>query len=203
VTEDEARNWVIARFGQEKMELLAHLAEIVTAENKYQNLVSRTSLLSIWNRHLVDSAQLMELVLDTGLWLDVGTGGGFPGLAIAALRTDPVVLCEPRRRRADFLERAAAIMGLPNVRVEARKVSSLSRMTAAIVSARAVASIDVLLRDTRAVSSRRTKFVFPRGRSGADELSAAKRNWQGMFHVKQSITDADSMIVTATEVRPS
>lgn len=201
VTEDDAKDWVLTHFGEAKAQLLADLAEIVATENERQNLVSRTTLGTMWSRHLVDSAQLLDMAPQDGLWLDVGTGGGFPGLVVAALRADPVILCEPRRRRAEFLESAAAAMNLGHVRVEACKVANLPRMTATVISARAVAPIDVLLRDTRDVSDRSTRFVFPRGRSGADELSAAKRNWRGMFHVKPSVTDPASVIITAHDVR--
>ena len=193
----------MARFGPEAVDLLSRMADLVAAESERQNLVSRTTLASIWSRHIVDSAQLLDLAPRQGVWLDVGTGGGFPGLVVAALRTDPIILCEPRRRRAEFLESTAAAMGLAHVVVEARKAATLRPMTVSVVSARAVAPIDTLLGDTRGVSDRTTTFVFPRGRSGADELSAAKRNWRGMFHVKPSVTDPASVIVVARDVRPA
>ncbi|VVS97753.1 Ribosomal RNA small subunit methyltransferase G [Sphingomonas sp. EC-HK361] len=203
MTESDARAWIVSRFGDHKAALLERFGEIVGEENERQNLVSKATLDSIWTRHLVDSAQLVPLAPECGTWLDIGTGGGFPGMIVAALREQPVVLCEPRRQRAQFLKTSAGLLGLSNVSVEQRKVAALSGFTPAIISARAVAPVDVLFRDTLHLTHPDTLFVFPRGRSGTDELSAAKRNWRGMFHVKQSITDADSVIVTATKVRPS
>ena len=203
MTEDDARAWIVTTFGDEKAALLERFGELVAEENCRQNLVSKATLDAIWGRHLVDSAQLVLMAPPAGAWLDIGTGGGFPGLVVAALREETTILCEPRRQRAEFLANAAGLLGLKNVTVEQRKAAALAIPKPAVISARAVAPIDVLFRDTRHLTEQTTLFVFPRGRSGRDELSAAKHNWRGMFHVKHSITDADSVIVTATEVRPS
>ena len=71
------------------MAKLAAFVELVKAEAERQNLISRSTLSSIWARHVVDSAQLASLAGPEGGWLDVGTGAGFPGLVIAILRSSP------------------------------------------------------------------------------------------------------------------
>src|SRR3546814_18281315 len=63
-------------------------------------------------RHVVDSAQLLDWADRDGSWLDVGAGAGFPGMLVALLSDRPVALCEPRKRRAAFLERAAAALDI-------------------------------------------------------------------------------------------
>jgi 16S rRNA (guanine527-N7)-methyltransferase len=202
MTEEEARTWIAGRFGVSRETLLAKLVDEVRAEATRQNLVSPSTLDTMWARHVVDSAQLLSLVSDAaGEWLDIGTGAGFPGLVIACLREAPITLCEPRRRRADFLQAAAARLGLADrVTVAACKVERLSGVRP-LISARAVASLDALFAAAAPVSDRDTFWLLPKGRSAREEVEAARKTWHGSFHVEQSITDPGSHIVVATGVR--
>lgn len=202
MNEREARQWVQDKFGVSRETLLAELVDQVLDEAQRQNLVSPASMAEMWSRHIVDSAQLLALVRDeNGPWLDIGTGAGFPGLAIACLRDAPITLCEPRRRRAEFLEAAAAKLGVGgHVSVATCKVERLSGRWP-IISARAVSSLDALFAAAEHVSDRETLWVLPKGRSAREEVAAARKTWHGSFHVEQSITDPDSYIVVATDVR--
>ena len=202
MTEDEARGWIVDRFGVSRETLLGALVDEVRAEAAQQNLVSPSTLGTMWARHVVDSAQLLDLAASArGAWLDIGTGAGFPGLVIACLRDAPMTLCEPRRRRAEFLEAAVARLGLADrVTVAACKVERLGSVRR-IISARAVASLDALFAAAAAVSDRDTLWLLPKGRSAREEVEAARKTWHGSFHVEQSITDPDSHIVVATGVR--
>jgi 16S rRNA (guanine527-N7)-methyltransferase len=202
MTEDEARGWVTERYGVPRETLLARLVDEVRAEAALQNLVSPSTLETMWARHVVDSAQLLELAATaSGDWLDIGTGAGFPGLVVACLRDAPVTLCEPRRRRADFLERTAARLGMANrVTVAPCKVERLAGRRP-IISARAVAALDALFTGAAAVSDRDTLWLLPKGRSAREEVAVARKTWHGSFHVEQSITDPASYIVVATDVR--
>ena len=195
----DARQWIVDRFGVSRETLLASLAEIVRIGASQQNLIAPSTLDSLWSRHIMDSAQLLTLSGGIeGLWLDIGTGAGFPGLVIACLRPAPMLLCEPRKRRAQFLEAAAARLGLSHVRVVAAKVESLSLPQAAsVISARAVSSLTGLLASAEHVSARDTLWLLPKGRGAREEVAEARKTWQGSFHVEQSLTQPDSLIVTA------
>ena len=202
MTEDQARRWIIDRFGVSRETRLARLVEAVLQESTRQNLISPNTVGTIWERHVVDSAQLLFLAGGrSGEWLDIGTGAGFPGLVIACLRPEPITLCEPRKRRTDFLAATADLLGISEqVTVESCKVERLSGVRS-IISARAVASLDVLFAAGAAVSDRGTLWLLPKGRSAREEVEAARKTWHGSFHVEQSITDPDSHIVIATDVR--
>ena len=201
MTEDEARDWAAARFDTAAIERLDHLAAIVTVESDQQNLIARSTLATIWSRHIVDSLQLAPLAPDDGDWLDIGTGAGFPGLAIAAVQPDRrFILIEPRRLRADFLRDTAAALGLPKVEVVTGKVESV-RDHAAVISARAVAQVAPLLASAIQCADNGTVWLLPKGRSAREEVARAKQRWHGMFHVEQSITDPESSIVIARGVR--
>jgi 16S rRNA (guanine527-N7)-methyltransferase len=201
MTEDEAQQWIRDRFGAEGQSRLAHLADLVRAEAAHQNLVSASTLESLWVRHIVDSAQLIQFAGDSdGVWLDVGTGAGFPGLVVAALRDRPTILVEPRRRRADFLTIAAGALGLSRtVTVIASKVET-AKVSAAIISARAVAPVEALLASATHVATAETRWLLPKGLRAREEVARARETWHGMFHVEHSVTDPDSLIVIASKV---
>lgn len=201
MNEEEARDWASARFDSDAIGRLDQLAAIVTVESDQQNLIARSTLPAIWSRHIVDSLQLVALAPETGDWLDVGTGAGFPGLAVAAAQPERrFILVEPRRLRADFLRDTAAALGLAHVEVVTGKVESV-RTIAAIISARAVAQVGPLLASAHHCSNKETIWLLPKGRSAREEVARAKQNWHGMFHVEQSITDPESNIVVARGVR--
>jgi 16S rRNA (guanine527-N7)-methyltransferase len=206
MTEDEARSWIRDRFGVSRETLLQRFDTLLRDEAQRQNLISASSFDQLWARHFVDSAQLIELAPDAGrgAWLDIGTGAGMPGLIVAALIDRPVVLVEPRAKRADFLARSADALGIRHrVSVEARKIEAYKPLNrAAIVSARAVAELSQLLASAAHIADSSTIWLLPKGRSAQSEVEAARSAWQGSFHVEPSITQPESGIVIARGVHP-
>jgi 16S rRNA (guanine527-N7)-methyltransferase len=96
--------------------------------NKTINLVSKSSVDQIWQRHLLDSAQIYRFGAPVGLWLDIGSGGGLPGVVMSILGAD-VVLVESDQRKATFLRETARVLGL-KLRVVNDRVESISPMGA-------------------------------------------------------------------------
>lgn len=204
MTEDDARGWVRDRFGVSRETLLHHFLEAVIEESTRQNLIAGATIPRIWQRHVVDSAQLVPLSKGAGdgLWIDIGTGAGFPGLVAAILTDRPVLLIEPRRKRAEFLERSVLLLGLAlRVRVAQGKAENI-QASATVISARAVAALPALFSVAHHLSTPNTLWLLPKRRSAQAEVAAAKAAWQGTFHVEQSLTDPDSFIVVAERVVP-
>ncbi|OYY79725.1 MAG: 16S rRNA (guanine(527)-N(7))-methyltransferase RsmG [Sphingomonas sp. 28-62-20] len=202
MTEEEARSWIVERFGVSRETLVERFVNLLVAESTRQNLVSAASMDQIWRRHIVDSAQLLALAgaPEDGHWIDIGTGAGFPGMIIALLSDRPVTLIEPRRKRADFLTDAAKTLGLARrVVVHARRAEQVT-MTASVISARAVAQLPELLAAAAHLSHRETLWLLPKGPSAREEVAAAAQTWHGSFHVEHSITEAGSLIITAKGV---
>ena len=201
MTEEEARSWVREHFGVSRETLLARFVDIVLVEASQQNLISTATLPQIWRRHVVDSAQLVPLAGDyIGDWVDVGTGAGFPGIVIAVLIDQPVVLVEPRRKRAEFLQRAIADLGLTRRAIVHTARAEQVMGQAAVISARAVAALPELLAATVHLSTKKTRWVLPKGKSAREEVAIAQAAWHGVFHVEQSLTDPDSLIILAEKV---
>lgn len=206
MTEEEARQWIRDRYGVPRETLLERFADILRDESARQNLISAASLDQLWARHLVDSAQLLTLAdaAGRGDWIDVGAGAGLPGMVVAILSDRAVVLVEPRAKRAEFLRQAADALQLTKrVTVIASRVEVYKpARPAAIVSARAVSALPGLLQSTIHCTDSSTVWLLPKGRNAHSEVEAARHAWQGVFHVEPSITQLESGIVVAREVRP-
>lgn len=201
MTEDEAKAWIAERFGEAGVAAMTLLASLVREEAVVQNLIAPSTLDALWSRHIVDSAQLLGLgAPHLGTWLDIGTGAGFPGLVIAALTDRPVILVEPRKRRADFLTQCCIALGVAErTRVVAAKVERVE-VQAAVISARAVAALSDLLAAGAHCSTWNTLWLLPKGRGAREEIASAQQAWHGAFHVERSVTDPESLIVIAKEV---
>jgi 16S rRNA (guanine527-N7)-methyltransferase len=185
---------------RETFEKLKAYAALLRAEAARHNLVSASTLSSLWDRHILDSAQLVRFEPRPGAsWADIGSGAGLPGIVIACLVGGPVTLIEPRRLRAEFLHKVCDTLRI-NASVFASKVERVDGKYE-VITARAVANLARLLKISAHLSTRKTVWALPKGRGAAEELAEARRTWQGVFHVEQSVTDADSRIVVATGVR--
>lgn len=201
VTEAGAQTWLREVLGVDDagMERLAHLVALLLEENDRQNLVARGTLPQVWVRHIVDSAQLLHVSRETlpeGEWLDLGTGAGFPGLAVAALQSNrPVTLVDSRRLRTEWLQRAADALGLNNVRVVLSRVEDLPSGPHAVISARAFAPLDKLVTLSARFSTPDTVWLLPKGAGAAQELQMLPESWNHVFHVEQSLTDANAGVI--------
>lgn len=173
---------------------------MLVAENERQNLIAASTIPTLWVRHIADSAQL--LALDTrdgdGLWIDLGSGPGLPGLVVAILSERPMLLVESRRRRCDFLRAVVAELTLGHVEVAEAPLERVATRAAATISARAFAPLDRLIDLSARFSTESTRWLLPKGRNAVKELALLPQPWQNLFHVEQSRTDADSQILVAS-----
>ena len=200
--EAAARAWVEREFDvpRETMAQLDVFAGLLREENERQNLVSKASLDQLWCRHIADSAQLLRFAPDPrASWVDLGTGAGFPGLIVAALHAGPVTLVEERRRRADFLRRAAEAMRI-TVEVVQAKAQAVPPTPFDVISARAFAPLARLLDFGTGFSTAKSVWLLPKGRNAETELAALDAKWQGDFRLEPSVTDAQARIIVATGV---
>lgn len=195
----EARQFVSGLDGVDgaALDRLECLAALLAEENQRQNLVAAASLDHVWQRHIADSLQLLAYVpRETfGPWIDLGTGAGFPGLAVAcALLDRPVLMVESRARRIDWLQRACDSLGLSNAKVIGSRLELVESTQCSVISARAFAPLPKLLDLSARFSTADTIWLLPKGRSARQELQELT-GWQHMFHVEQSQTDPEAGII--------
>jgi 16S rRNA (guanine527-N7)-methyltransferase len=182
---------------------LEAFVELLTGENQRQNLVSRGTLAEVWTRHIYDSAQLLRFAPSNGTWLDLGSGAGFPGLIVAALWSGRVTMVESRKLRVEFLHTGAEVLGVRHrTDIVCAKIEAVPARPFDVISARAFAPLDKLLRLALPFSTEKTAWILPKGRNAQSELDAVVSSWQGAFRIEPSLTDADAGIIVATGVKP-
>ncbi|MGL3821985.1 16S rRNA (guanine(527)-N(7))-methyltransferase RsmG [Sphingopyxis sp. R3-92] len=200
--EEQARDWIDATFAPTPAQWgqLNGYASLLVDENDRQNLIAASTIPTLWVRHIADSAQL--LAFDgrdrEGVWLDLGSGAGLPGLVIAILSGRPVALVESRKLRCEFLRGVADGLNLPHVEVIEAPLERIETRAAATISARAFAPLGKLIDLSTRFSTESTRWLLPKGRNAVKELALLPEPWQRMFHVEQSLTDAESQILVGT-----
>lgn len=205
MTEDEARAKLIHAVPRETAERLEQLIAMVRAEMAHQNLIAASTADHIWTRHILDSAQLLDLAPQAvSRWLDLGSGAGFPGMVVAIMKSGlSVTLVESRRKRIDFLRSMIERLGLNDrVSVAGQRLETLAPSRYDVISARAFAPLDRLLPLAKPFADENTLWLLPKGRSAASELEAVTGTWQGAFSIVPSMTDTDAAIIVASGVAP-
>ncbi len=197
--EASARAWLrsIPEYNPQAEKRLERLVALLFEENGRQNLVSASSLDHIWQRHIADSAQLLlHVPRETGaLWLDLGTGAGFPGLICAILRPEArVQMVESRPRRSAWLKQLCTDLELSNACVIEMRLELLHTQLVSIIAARAFAPLERLLKLSARFSDANTYWLLPKGRSAAHELHELT-GWHHTFHVEQSLTNQDAGLI--------
>lgn len=185
---------------RETTERLEQFASLLRAEAAVQNLVSASTVETLWERHILDCTQLVGFAPPGASWIDVGSGAGLPGVVIAISTGDPVLLVEPRRLRAEFLGRVVTALGLKNARVEIAKAERVHGRFD-VITARAVAPLSKLLGITAHLSHPGTLWVLPKGRSAKSELAEAELSWHYDVRAEPSCTDPQSSILLLSNVR--
>lgn len=184
-------------FSEAVLQKFAILEELVRKWNPTINVVARSTLPDFWDRHIVDSTQVyLACPLRAGLWLDLGSGGGFPGIVVSILAHADVrvVMVESDRRKTAFLREAIRILAL-NSAVECLRIEDLPAQKADVVSARALASLTHLCGYAHVHMKPTGIAVFPKGRHAEEEVAIARENWTFDLESHQSLTGAGAAVL--------
>jgi 16S rRNA (guanine527-N7)-methyltransferase len=185
---------------RETVPRLEVLVDLIIHWNKKINLVSGGSIAAIWNRHILDSAQLWQLRRGSSKsWMDLGSGAGFPGLVVATIaaaerRELHVSLVESDQRKAVFLCTAARALGI-HVTVHAERITDVAAPLTDIVSARALAPLADLVAYAKSRRSPDGIALFPKGQTVHKELADASLRWRFEHRLHPSLTDPRSAVV--------
>ncbi|MBR0557657.1 16S rRNA (guanine(527)-N(7))-methyltransferase RsmG [Ciceribacter sp. L1K23] len=164
------------------------------------NLIGPSTKKDVWTRHIADSLQLASLVELPKRWIDLGSGAGFPGLIIAILMAERgdgwVHLVESNQKKASFL-RAALLETGGRGEVHAVRIEDFAKndIETDIVSARALASLDMLFEYSAPWLSQSARGLFHKGRDYRAEIDKARDRWQFDLVLHRSAIEADSVIL--------
>lgn len=182
-------------------ERLDRLVELFLSQQQKMNLVARSTVPELWSRHIADSLQLIALAPSARVWIDLGSGGGFPGLVIACALAGQagarVHLVESTKKKAIFLEEAARALSVPAivhpVRIEEFAATFGGRSD--VVTARALAPLDKLLELAAPLLKTGAKGLFLKGQDVAAELTAAAKCWTIKSTLVPSKTNPQARVV--------
>jgi 16S rRNA (guanine527-N7)-methyltransferase len=205
---DKARALALFPVSRETETQLDTYVEVFLRWQNKLNLVASSTLHKFWTRHIADSLQLLPLVPEARVWVDLGSGGGFPGIPIAcALAGQPgakVHLIESNGKKAAFLREAVRATGAPAVvhQERAEKFGESCTETVHAVTARALAPLKILCDQTFPLISRGAVGLFPKGQDIDAELTDAAKYWRLEASKVPSKTSPESSIVVIRTLKP-
>lgn len=177
-------------------------AGMLGAAQLQMNLVGPSTLNSVWDRHFADSAQLSILGPKSAVWLDMGSGAGFPGLVLALLGHGPMHLVEATSKKAAFLQQVCNALHVDmSVEVHCQRLENLALPSVEVITARACAPLLRLFDWGARFAGASTLWLLPKGQQVAQELAAARERYNFEADLVPSLTSPASWIVVARDVR--
>jgi 16S rRNA (guanine527-N7)-methyltransferase len=187
---------------------LQRLVDLLIEAQKRTNLIAPSTIPKIWTRHIADSLQLLALAPDARIWVDLGSGAGFPGLAIACALADrpgtEVHLVESTGKKANFLREAARETGAPAI-VHGVRIEDFVQnwdVKPDVVTARALAPLPTLLGLAHPLLKRGGQGLFMKGQDVGAELTEATQCWKFQPVLVPSKTSPESRIVVIPHLAP-
>lgn len=185
---------------RETYDKLRAFEELVRKWTQRINLVSRADANAIWERHIVDSVQVFDLAPDSGDWLDIGSGGGFPGIIVAILSDGrDLTLMESDKRKCTFLRTAIRELDL-TATVLTERIEEAPPQCADVLSARALTDLSGLLAFAERHLAPGGVALFPKGQRWQDEVAKAQEKWGFQYEAIPSITNPAASVLKIKEI---
>lgn len=203
---DKARALKLRPVSRETEERLARFIGLLRDWQAKTNLIARSTLTEVWTRHIADSLQLLDLVPNARRWVDLGSGGGFPGIplacALAEVAGGHVHLVERNAKKAAFLREAVRVTAAP-ASVHLSDIEDfVERFDGDVdcVTARALAPLNVLIGFIKPLVDRGAKAVLPKGQDIEEELTEATKYWRISYRLLPSRTDSHGRIIVVDHI---
>ena len=194
-----SREILAANVSRETLDRLDTYAALLEKWNPKINLVSKSTIPELWTRHLLDSTQVLDQAPTFAHWVDLGSGGGFPGLVVAILAAETYpeaqfTLIESDQRKCAFLRQVARECGLKPA-ILAERIESAAPQGADVLSARALASLDLLLGFAERHLKPEGVALLPKGARWKQEVTAAEAHWRFHCEPVPSTTESEAVIL--------
>jgi len=198
---DKAAALSLIRVSRETQERLDRFVELLEEWQAKTNLVAPSTLSNLWTRHVADSLQLLPLAPSARIWMDLGSGGGFPGVVIACALSESsgasVHLVERNSKKAAFLREALRVTSAPGIVHLSDIEDTVDRFAGRIdcVTARALAPLHQLIGFAEPLVTKGAKALFLKGQDVEAELTEATKYWNISAHLHASRTGGQGWIV--------
>jgi 16S rRNA (guanine527-N7)-methyltransferase len=198
----------LAPVSRETVERLDAFVALLLEWQAKTNLVAPSTLPQLWTRHIADSLQLFSIAPHLGTWIDLGSGGGFPGIVVACALSSvdgEVHLIERNNKKAAFLREALRVTGAPGTvhPIEVADFVDSFSAPADYITARALAPLKVLIDLSAPLIARGATALFLKGQDVEAELTEATRYWKLKHRLHLSLTSPGSFIVEVTAAEPA
>ena len=196
-------SWLKTDVSRETFERLEAYVALIEKWNPKINLVSKSSLPEIWDRHIWDSAQIFDISVEGSVWADFGSGGGLPGIVLAIFAKEcrpdmQFYLVESDQRKCAFLRNAVREIGL-KVKVHAERIEVLDPIGASVISARALTDLNGLLGFVERHAAKNGVAILPKGETWEKEILQAQENWSFKYEEITSETNNNATILKIKE----
>jgi 16S rRNA (guanine527-N7)-methyltransferase len=198
---DKAAALQLTPVSRETEARLDRFVDLLLAWQSKTNLVAPSTMPTLWTRHVSDSLQLLDIAPSAKVWMDLGSGGGFPGIVLAcALAERPgafVHLIERNAKKAAFLREALRVTDSPGTIHLADIVDVVDRIPVHIdcVTARAVAPLNQLMAFAEPLVKKGARALFLKGQDVEAELTEATKYWNIQPRLHASRTGGHGWIV--------
>jgi 16S rRNA (guanine527-N7)-methyltransferase len=208
LTADKARALKLFPVSRETEKRLDTFVEALLLWQRTTNLVAPSTLPRLWTRHIADSLQLIEHAPDAQVWVDFGSGGGFPGMVVACALTDTpgalIHLVESNGKKAAFLREAVRATGVP-AQVHQERVERFGESCEEpvdVVTARALSPLKTLCDQAFPLIAKGAIGLFPKGQDVDAELTEAAKYWTLQAVKVPSKTSPEGAIVVIRGLEP-
>ena len=184
-------------------ETLDKFSTYVALLEKWQkaiNLVSKKSLMDVWERHVLDSYQILKFApKDNGVWIDMGSGAGFPALIVAMAGDFEVHVIESDHRKCQFMRDVSRETSTP-ITIHTKRIDAVEPFPAAVISARALASLEKLLEFSTNFATPDTVYIYLKGQDVDAELTQAAKCWSMETIKHQSLSSSEGSVLELRNV---
>jgi 16S rRNA (guanine527-N7)-methyltransferase len=208
LAEDRARALQLTPVSREIAERLDRFAALLLKWQHRINLIASSTIPILWTRHIADSLQLLDQAPDAKIWIDLGSGAGFPGIVVACALADApgaaVHLVESNGKKANFLREAVRLIDAPATVHGMRIEDFVNNFNARpdVVTARALAPLKQILALAHPLSKTGAQGLFLKGQDVGSELTQASKYWKFEPVLVPSKTNPNSRIVSVRDWEP-
>ena len=190
------------RVNEEKLEKLKEYFDLINLwQNKF-NLISQNSFKNIWERHFLDSYQILKLIGNKKKILDIGSGAGFPAIVCAICSDNIFDLVESNKKKCIFLNKVKEVIDIKNISIHHSRIENLKIIkNFDYITARAVTSLDILLKYSLDFYKKGMFCLFLKGKSVSNEIKIAKKKYIFNIEFVKSDTSKDGRILLIKNIK--
>ena len=198
----QIQEWVGGETASQVLDKLQQYVDLVLSTNGQYNLMGPKEADHIWQRHILDSAQLYPMVQDLHprLVMDIGSGAGFPGIVLSIMGVEQTILVESIQKKARFLQQVVDTLDLP-AEVRPERVEDLNGPIPDVITARAISALDNILTWTRHLCYPTTTLLLLKGEKAQEEIDSAQKHWRFDYILTPSVTSTTGQIIKLWGIR--